>query len=205
MKKRMHLLLGVIIGVVAQSHAGDRDSLSVKKTEYYFQFQSGMLIGCSSCSDGKQITYSGSTTHGIKIGRKLRAGVGVGLDSYFEWNTMPVFGNVSWDIVGKKNALFAEVNYGAALAAWRTLNFQEYGFQYSKAGQVYSYSLGYRMKYDKMRISMGVGRKTQFITSHYKYPTFYWNNNRYVEGDSSSKTIKNEMNRLMVYLAIGWK
>jgi len=205
MKKIVLFIVAVVIGATAQSQHVDLDSLSKKKIEYYFQFQSGTLIGCGSCSDGKQITFSGSTTHGIKIGRKLRVGAGVGLDSYFEWNTMPVFGSVSWDLIGKKNALYVELNYGGALASWRPMNIQEYGFQKSNTGKVYSYAVAYRIKYEKMRISMGIGRKTQLVTTYYEYPTYYWNLGNYVMGDPSRKTIKNEMNRLMVYLAVGWK
>ncbi len=191
--------------VVAHSQEIPLDSLNKRKVEYYFQIQSGALIGCNSCSKGKEISFSAATTHGIKVGRKLRVGVGVGLDSYSEWNTMPVFGTVSWDLIGKKNALYVEMNYGESLATWRLPNYPEYGYQNSKGGKVYGYSLGYRIKYDKIRISFGIGHKTQLLTSYYEYPTYYWNNNNYVLGEPSNKTIKNEMNRLMFWLAVGWK
>lgn len=205
MKRIALLISAVVIGVAAQSQNANQDSLKRKTIEYYFQFQSGMLIGCGSCSDGKQITFSGSTTHGIKIGRRLRVGAGVGLDSYFDWNAMPVFGSVSWDLIGKKNALYVELNYGGALASWRPMNLQEYGFQKSNTGKVYSYAVGYRIKYDKMRISIGVGRKTQLVTTHYEYPTYYWSFDNYIMGDPSRKIVKNEMNRFMVFLTVGWK
>jgi hypothetical protein len=65
--------------------------------------------------------------------------------------------------------------------------------------------LGYRISYEKMRISLGVGRKTQLITSYYEYPTYYWNFNNYTQGESSKRSVKNELNRLMIYLAVGWK
>ena len=205
MKLIVLLISTLITGVAAFAQHDAQDSLSKRKIEYYFQFQSGALIGCTSCSDGKQISFSGSTTHGIKIGRKLRVGAGVGLDSYFEWNTMPLFGSVSWDLIGKKNVLFVEMNYGGALASWRPIDYQDYGFQKTNAGKMYSYGLGYRIRYEKIRISMGVGRKAQQITSYYEYPTYYWNNNNYIQGDPSRKTIKNEMSRLQIWLAVGWK
>jgi len=205
MKLIIFLIGNLITGLTTYAQHNGQDSLSKRKIEYYFQFQSGALIGCTSCSDGKQISFSGSTTHGIKIGRKLRVGAGVGLDSYFDWNTMPVFGSVGWDLIGKKNALYVELNYGSALTSWRPQDYQEYGYQKTNAGKMYSYGLGYRIKYEKMRISFGVGRKTQLVTSYYEYPTYYWNNNNYVQGDPSRKTVRNEMNRLQVWLAVGWK
>ena len=205
MKSIILLVASLIAFVTTDAQNVNQDSLRNRKVEYYYQFQSGALIGCTTCSDGKQISFSGSTTHGIKIGEKLRVGAGVGLDSYFEWNTMPVYGSVSWDLIGKKNALYAELNYGGALASWRSLEYQEYGYQKTDAGKVYSYGMGYRIKYEKLRISIGVGRKTQLVTSFYEYPTYYWNNNNYVLGEPSRKTVKNEMNRLMLWLAVGWK
>jgi len=206
----MRLILFLIVGLITasslQAQSLKQDSVRTRKVEYYFQVQSGALIGCNTCSDGKQISFAGSTIHGIKVGRKLRIGAGVGLDSYALWNTMPVFGSVSWDLFGKRNALFVELNYGDALALWRpVISYQEYGYQKSDAGKVYSYGLGYRISYDKMRISLGVGRKTQLITSYYEYPTYYWNFNNYTQGESSKRSVKNELNRLMIYLAVGWK
>jgi hypothetical protein len=205
MKQLIFFSVSLLVAVTSQSQQLQPDSLRVKKIEYYFQVQSGTLIGCTSCSDGKQIGFSGSTTHGVKIGRKLRVGGAVGLDSYFEWNMMPVFGSVSWDLIKKKNALYIEFDYGTALASWRPQEYQEYGFVKTKAGRIYGYGLGYRITYEKLRISVGVSRKTQWVTTDYEYPTYYWNNNRYVMGDPSRKTLKNEMNRLAIWVAVGWK
>lgn len=206
MKQITLLIIILIASVEANAQNLSQDSLRKRKIEYYFQIQSGSLIGCNSCSNGKQISFSGSTTHGIKIGRKLRVGTGVGLDSYFDWNTIPVFGSVSWDLFGKKNALYIETTYGGALVAWKPMNYGEYGYQKTDAGKGYSYGIGYRIKYEEMSISLGIGHKTQRVTSYYEYPTSYWyNNNKYVQGDPSRKTVKNEMNRLMVWISIGWK
>lgn len=205
MKRLIFFSVSVLIVVASQSQDLKVDSLKKKKIEYYFQFQSGTLIGCTSCSDGKQIGFSGSTTHGIQIGKRLRIGGALGLDSYFQANTMPVFGSLSWDLFKRKNALYIEVNYGGALASWRPIDTQEYGYQKTHAGRMYSYGVGYRITYDKIRISVGVGRKTQWITSYYEYPTYYWNNNTYVMGDPNRKILKNEMNRLAIWMAVGWK
>jgi hypothetical protein len=199
------LVVCALIGLSAHAQQANQDSIRKRRVEYYFQIQSGALIGCNSCSKGKEITFSGSTTHGIKIGRKLRVGTGIGLDSYFEWNTIPVFGSVSWDLIGKKNTLFVEMNYGGALAAWRQTDYEEYGYQNSNGGKVYGYSLGYRVKYEKIRMSFGIGHKTQVLTSYYEYPTFYWDNNNYLAGEPSYRTVKNEMNRLTFWIAVGWK
>lgn len=203
MKLIIAFILVQFIGLTAHSQNLLQDSVRKKRVEYYFQVQSGALIGCSSCSNGKDVGFSGATTHGVKIGRKLRVGAGVGFDSYYEWNTVPFFGSVSWDLFGKKNALFAEFNVGGTLASWRHQYFEEYGYANSKGGIMYSGGLGYRVKYDRIRISAGVARKTQIMTSYYEYPTYYWNNNDYIPGEPSKRTVKNEMNRLVIWIAVG--
>lgn len=203
MKSAIVLILLLLTEIAAHSQKHPKDSLRKERVEYYFQIQSGALIGCSTCSSGKVIGFSGATTHGVKIGRKLRVGAGVGFDSYYEWNTVPLFGSISWDLIGKKNALFAEINFGGALASWRNQYFQEYGYAHSKEGKMYSGGLGYRIKYDRIRISAGVARKTQLMNSYYEYPTYYWNNNNYIVGEPSKKTVKSEMNRLVVWIAVG--
>jgi hypothetical protein len=205
MKQVIFFGISLLIAVASQSQHLQTDSLKKKKIEYYFQFQSGTLIGCASCSDGKQIGFSGSTTHGIKMGKRLRVGGAIGLDSYFQSNTMPVFGSLSWDLFKRKNALYIEVNYGGALASWKPINFDEYGHQKTHPGRMYSYGVGYRIAYDKIRISVGIGRKTQWMTSYYEYPTYYWNNNSYVMGDPNRRILKNEMNRLAIWMAVGLK
>jgi hypothetical protein len=204
MKQIAILFLLVASGdLLAQSPVND--SLRAKKVEYFFQLQTGALVGCNSCGDGKQVSFSSAFSNGVKIGRKLRVGAGFGLDSYFNWNLLPVFGMASWDLIGKKNVLFVDLNFGNAIAGWRPEAIDEYGYTDSRYGNMYSYSIGYRIKYEQMRIAVGVGQKTQFVTSYYEYPTYYWRNNNYVMGEPGRKEIKNEINRLAVWLSIGWK
>jgi len=192
-----------LTGLTTHSQNGLQDSVRKERFEYYFQIQSGALIGCSSFSQGKEISFSGATTHGVKVGRKLRVGAGVGLDSYYGWNTIPLFGSISWDLFGKKNAVFTEFNYGGALASWRHQYFPEYGYVQSAGGKMYSAGLGYRVKYDRARISVGIARKTQIMTTYYEYPTYYWNNNDYLLGEPSKRTVKSELNRLVIWIAVG--
>lgn len=189
--------------------AQEQDSIKIKTVEYFYQVKMGTLIGCTKCSDGKQISFSGSTTHGIKLGRRVRVGAGFGLDSYLAWNIVPVFGSVSWDMPTKKNAanaLFVHFDYGGALAVWRPMIYIEDQFQDVEVQRNYTYGLGYRIKSNNLRISAGIGRKSQKVTSYYSYPTYYFNaNGEYVMGEPSTQTTKNIYNRLMIWMAVGWK
>ena len=63
-----------------------RDTLSSQAfITYFFNLQVGTLIGCSDCDKPKEVTLTSSTTHGVSIGKKLRAGIGIGFDTYGNW------------------------------------------------------------------------------------------------------------------------
>ncbi len=177
-----------------------------QRFSYFFNLQVGTLIGCNDCSNGKETTFTSSTTHGAIIGKKLRVGAGIGFDSYYNWHTMPIFGSISWDLVGTKNtnALFVQFNYGGA-EAWRNKSEQDYGLANTSGGRVSSILVGYRVKYHDVRISLSAGAKFQRVKSYYEYPTLYWRNGEWVEGKPNTKSIQQDMSRLMFGMTIGWK
>jgi hypothetical protein len=121
---------------------------------YFFNLQVGSLIGCDDCIAEKEVTITASTVHGVTIGNKFRIGGGIGFDSYYHWETMPLFGSVSWDVLGTKNttALFVQVNYGWAMP-WRTEKAWEFGSTGVEGGQMVYGMAGLRLKYHDMRIS----------------------------------------------------
>lgn len=190
--------------VLAQSNP---DSVAQnKKVEYFFYFQSGMLAGCNECSRGKEITFSGATVHGIKVGKRTRVGVGLGYDSYYGWNTMPVFGSASWDLFAKKNAFFVQFNYGGALKTWKYSPYDEYGYQRSEGKRMVNPMVGYRIRYHDASIALMVGYKYQKITSYYEYQNYIWDPNTQTTltepvGSSEERSI----NRFMISLAVGWR
>lgn len=206
--KGLLVIVLLVWGFDLNAQSNTSDSVRRKRIEYYFQFQSGALVGCNSCDNGKQVSFTSSFTNGVKIGRKLRVGAGFGFDSYVDWNIVPVFASASWDLLvkkGKKNVLFLQFDYGDGIGGWKPVQYDEYGLTDTQFGKMYSYSIGYRIKYDQLRITLGVGRKTQLVNSYYEYPTYYLRNNLYVPGDPSRTEIKTQMNRFSVFMAIGWK
>jgi hypothetical protein len=177
-----------------------------KKVEYFFYFQSGMLAGCNECSRGKEITFSGATVHGIKVGKRTRVGVGLGYDSYYGWNTVPIFGSASWDLFARKNAFFVQFNYGGALKTWRYSQYEEYGYQRSEGKRMVNPMVGYRIRYHDASIALMVGYKYQKITSYYEYQNYIWDPNTQTTltepvGSSEERSI----NRFMISLAVGWR
>ncbi|MFM9837709.1 MAG: hypothetical protein ACKVOQ_05550 [Cyclobacteriaceae bacterium] len=178
-----------------------------KLLSYFFSINSGALVGCQDCNGGSEVTFSSSTIHGATIGKKLRVGVGLGYDSYYLWQTAPLFGTVSWDLIGNKNknALFLQFGYGGA-NAWRN-SVQEYGFKKVEGGKTFTTQIGYRIRYHDVRISFLIGTKYQEVTTFYEYPTYrYGFNGQPILGETpSTKSVLQELNRIQLSISIGWK
>ena len=82
---------------------------------------------------------------------------------------MPVFASTSYDLAGKKNALFMEVNAGWA-KAWRADTQSDiYGgssYQYD-GGLMLNPMLGYRIASGDLRVYVAGGYRYQFIRAYY--------------------------------------
>jgi hypothetical protein len=187
-------------------HTTSQDTATVnQKFNYFFSTQIGSLIGCTDCANGKDVTSTISVLNGVAVGKKFRAGIGFGFDSYVGWQTLPAFASLSWDIFGSKDrdALFIQLNYGMS-KAWRLKSYRGYGFKSDEGGRIISPQLGYRLKYHHLNLSLAAGFKLQRVFSYYEYPTWNWFNNEYQQGTSKS-TIKQDMSRFMITMAVGWR
>lgn len=209
------VIFALLISVsgLAQSVQPDSVRIKNKKLKYFFSLQTASLIGCDDCGKGKAITFSGAIIQGVRI-KKFGFGVGLGHDSYHDWNTAPVFLSASWNLPFKgavgvskqKNALVLKVDYGTSLKTWRYYPYEypEYGYKETTGGATFNLSLGYRVNSDKMHVTFGVGFKTQTIRDFYEFPSWRWTGTQYVEGDPSRRTVKHDLSRLMLSLAVGW-
>lgn len=174
---------------------------------YFVYFQSGALVGCNDCSEKKEVSFTASVVHGFSLSKKLRVGAGIGFDSYANWQTLPLFGSVSWDLLGNKNtnALFLQFNYGWA-HPWLNKTARTYGYKEVNGGKMYALSLGYRIRYHDLRLSFALGLKSQDVSSYYEYPTYYTTITGQVrEGMASTQKLEEELKRVQFAMAIGWK
>jgi len=178
--------------------------------EYFFNIQSGSLIGCNDCGKGQEVTFSLATTHGITVGKKFRAGLGVGFDTYTNWQTLPISALASWDLIGNKdeNALFLQVYYGWA-HPWfiRNASNQYYSddpYSGVSGGKMINPGIGYRISYYNLRLAFTVGYKFQRIF----YKT---NQNGYVcpqcnyYAPFQTSEITQDLNRVQLMMSVGWK
>jgi len=184
-----------------------RDTVqNIKLIEYFFNVNAGTLVGCHDCQVAKEPAFTASTIHGVIIGRKLRTGFGLGIDGYDSWTTMPLFGNLSWDLLGTRNthALFLQGQYGWAYA-WQIAP-EQYGLKDNKGGQMTAVHIGYRFRYHDVQFALLVGAKKQYVFSYYEYPTVYVGpNGELIEGTPSRMSVKQTMDRLIISLSVGWK
>jgi hypothetical protein len=197
------LIVITLTNVKGQSNPSD--SLQQPKlVSYFFTVQSGALFGCSDCQAGKDISFSTSTLHGIKIGKKLRVGAGLGFDSYSDWRAVPIFGSISWDLFGKNNKVFTQLNYGKA-RAWKPFGEREFGLIDTRGGRAFSTMIGYRITSGKMNIAVLAGYKFQSATAYYEYPYYSWLLSDKRFETSNKQTIRENMNRFAISLSVGFR
>ncbi len=180
---------------------------SVRLISYFFNIQSGVLIGCKNCNFKNEVTSTVATTHGITIGNKLRVGAGIGFDTYANWQTRPVFGSVSWDLFGSrnKNAFFLQFNYGWSNPTANRSTFN--GYQKIDGGRMVSTLAGFRIRYHDLKIAIGIGSKYQLIKASYQYPSYYYDfrGMPIIGGTPNSTTLRQGLNRVAITMSVGWR
>ncbi len=177
-----------------------------RKSHYYFNFLSGTLIGNSGINGEESATYSFTTTHGVRLGNRLSVGVGLGFDSYWGWKAMPVFGSLSYDLLGKKNRLFVQLNYGKSWVKKAESQY-EYGTTTYNGGGMINPSLGYKIVYHDLRLYILAGFKMQKVNMYTEYPGYYSYANRLIAPTPNSSYSNTElsMNRAYFSIGFGWK
>ncbi len=182
-----------------------KSPVDTDKIQYFFNVQFGALVGCNDCGKGKDFTSTAATVHGVSIGKKLRMGLGLGFDSYLNWQTLPLFGQASWDLIGNrnKNALFLQMSYGWAHPWFEKGSQYSYydidPFQSVEGGRMINPQIGYRLKYYDLRLTFSLGYKYQNIS--YRIP----GNCPYCDLLTTGSDVSREMNRFQMMMSVGWK
>ncbi len=191
MKQVAHLSLFLLASIAVNA----QDSVGVRKPHYFMTYTSGMMMG-RELLDATTVGFTTSLVQGVVVGR-LRAGVGIGYDSYTKWQTMPVFGQASYDILGKGNALYLQVGYGYAWA-WRKPEL--YGLPTeSEGGRSFTTALGYRVAVSNVRLNFTLGYKFQSATVS-TYYAYYTND---VFAPAFSNVVREDLNRVVFSIGIG--
>lgn len=163
-----------------------------KKILYYNSFLAGGLFGESGQGSGLSL----STTHGLRV-KQVAFGAGVGLDSYLDWKTLPIFGSISLDFGRiKSNALFLQLNGGYA-EAWLVRKQQWIPEYRDYGGGMISSLIGYRIVKERFSLYMLAGHK--FQRAHRSYEPEPWSS----FAPQLSYFVKEDMNRLVVQIGFG--
>jgi hypothetical protein len=188
---------------VAAQGATPADSIPRRDNRYFFSVRSGMAL-CTDCRfDGPATGYF-STIHGIRMTPGSRLGVGLGVTTAAARVIIPMFGSLSIDLLGKKNKLFAEFNYGFA----RSLNGaieQEGSTETVKVKSYWQPSIGYKIRYYDMRIGILAGIQSLKLKKTLTYPSWGggWGIDR--TGTPNSTELSYNASRFVIGLSIGWR
>lgn len=195
MNRVFHLSFFLLAHLVVNA----QDAAGVKKPHYFLTYASGMMLGKEQF-DATTVGFTTSLVQGVVAGR-FRAGAGIGYDSYTKWHTMPVYGQVSYDILGKGNALYLQVGYGYAWA-WRKPELYELPERSTEGGRSFTAALGYRVAVSDVRLHFTLGYRFQSATVSTHYPYQYFATDvRFVP--TSSTSIRENLNRLVFSVGIG--
>lgn len=184
------LLVAINFSLIAQT---EKTQVPKRKSIYYNSFLAGGLL--ADQGQGTGVTLS--MVHGVRV-KRFAFGAGIGLDSYLDWKTLPVFGSVNFDFGKvKNNAFFVQCNVGYA-EAWRIKRDEWYPSGYHEYGDVMISSLiGYRITMEKFSLYMQAGHK--FQTAHSSYHSEPWS----AFAPQSSLFVDEKMNRLVVQIGFG--
>jgi hypothetical protein len=199
--KVIALLISSVLCVIIKSgfaqEAKPDSSLRKNKPVYFFLIQSGALLN-------KQAALTTSTIHGIKIGNRLRAGLGIGYDSFKDWQTMPVFGSASWDFyIINGNSLFAQLNYGWTPYVRNYAIKDYYGFKKVRGGEYFSAMIGYRINSGNLSVALQAGFRHQKVEADYENIYYAWLSS--YPSPYNMQNLRQAMNRLAISLSIGFR
>lgn len=192
------------------AHAQESSPADIHKpaVSYFVMAETGGLIGKDKDISRKtQVNYTGSVTQGIRLGKRLSIGGGVGIDSYTEVRTLPVFASAMYDVLGQKNKLFLRFNYGYG-HAWLNPSDQFYYFSEPvKGGKMINPSIGYRINNNVWKVYLALGYKFQAITASapYYYPYYVCPTCDYIAYTPPLGSVAHDMKRFFFTMGFGWK
>jgi hypothetical protein len=169
-----------------------QDSLSVNpfRLRYWNSIATGVLLGESE----KNFTGSLITAHGIAI-KRWRLGLGVGIEGYDDWRTVPLFVTGSFDF-GRinNNWLYLQMSGGHAFGRYiaeieGSSNGEEDG------GLMLNPMIGYRLNANKFSVSIAAGYKLQRLDYSFDW-IWGW--------PAATTVIDGEFHRLMFQVGVGF-
>jgi len=185
------LLIFCLFLGINTSKGQDSSFLHQPLLKYYNSFATAILSG----GNDKPLTASITTIHGIAMHR-WRLGVGVGIESYEVWRTVPVFGSLSFDFGKiKNNALYVQANAGYAFGH-RLERVEGASNENDEGGLMLNPMIGYRIEANKVNVFIAAGYKLQRVDYSFDW-IWGW---PYVSTDMTE-----EFNRFTFQIGVGFR
>jgi len=141
---------------------------SIKRAAFYHEFRTGLLFG------EDQVSFAVHTLNGYQFNQYLGTGLGIGLNTFGDYLTMPIYATVKGYILDRKVSpfYFGDVGYGFA---WRNNNNADY-YQVSnlKGGYYWQLGMGYQVNFFNSAFVMAIGYTNQNSQADYEYYPGYW-------------------------------
>jgi hypothetical protein len=194
---RRNVIIGLMLLLAATLHG--QDSLRQHRILPFVSLSSGVLAG-EHPQTGKTLTSTTSLSGGLKV-RQMRVGVGMGFDSYPEWQTMPLYGTIAFDLSKSTQGFFVQFSYGHSFAWMQENEFNRPSKE--EGGRMINPMIGYFFTTGPCRVGLSAGYKFQRVWARYDY--LYNPTSSFWPGYGNQTTITQNIERVVVSLSVGWR
>ncbi len=167
---------------------------STKLTPHYFNtFLSGALLGCGDCINGKDLSFSFVTLHGIAFTSGIKLSAGAGVDVYSNWQMLPLLLGFTVDREQRFNAVYFHLNSGYSYGRYLALDPNTITGFSQKGGFTINPMIGYRIGKERIRLYIQAGYKYQQASTSFSGSGWGYSYNR-----------EYDLNRFLVQLGFGF-
>lgn len=136
---------------------------SLNIESFYHEFRGGLLIGEENTS------FTVQTINGYQFSKYLGTGLGLGVNKYGNYITLPIYATVKGYLYDKKVSPFyyGDIGYGFA---WQTnKNETTFGLDNVQGGLYWQLGLGYQINFHQSAMVFSLGYLNQTSTANYTY------------------------------------
>lgn len=189
MRSKTLLSFSIFSVLCSYSLIAQRDTTQ-SKFHYFFCLQTGGAFG----KNGHGGSLTNALIQGVRYER-ITFGVGVGYDVYTDWQVVPLFASVSFDVLRHgAGAAYVQMNGGYS-DAWSSTLRDSPLFFIEKRNPYLNPLVGYRLAAGKMNVYLSAGYKFQRVTYGW---TAGWS-------QPVTTRIERSIERVVVRLGVGFR
>ena len=175
---------------VSVAKSQDSTLLQRPSLKYYNTLAAGVL----SSGFDEEITGSLATVHGIAM-HKWRLGIGIGIEGYEGWRTIPLFGSLSFDFGRiRNNTFYLQANAGYSFGYYQEEKIEGMANEEDNGGLMLNPMIGYRVGVKKLNVFIAAGYKHQRVDYSYDW----------IWGWPMNTELTKEFNRFIFQIGFGF-